>query len=95
MPDLCRKHRPKVTLGDENGVYLLAYDPGRMRAYPVGSLGCCDSTGPSPSCSGASGAGGSRTEDKKVRAVKTGAGWIYDPDDLEMFKARMKASKGG
>jgi hypothetical protein len=34
-------------------------------------------------------------EDKKVRAVRTGAGWIYDPDDLEMFKARMKASKGG
>ena len=34
-------------------------------------------------------------EDKKVRAVRTGAGWIYDPDDLNMFKARMKASKGG
>ena len=34
-------------------------------------------------------------EDKKVRAVRTGAGWIYDPDDLDMFKARMKASKGG
>ncbi len=33
-------------------------------------------------------------EDKKVRAVRTGAGWIYDPDDLELFKARMKASKG-
>jgi hypothetical protein len=34
-------------------------------------------------------------EDKKVRAVRTGAGWIYDPDDLEMFKARLKASKDG
>ena len=34
-------------------------------------------------------------EDKKVRAVRTGAGWIYDPDDLDMFVARMKASKGG
>jgi hypothetical protein len=34
-------------------------------------------------------------EDKKVRAVKTGAGWIYDPDDLEMFKVRLKATKGG
>ena len=34
-------------------------------------------------------------EDKKVRAVRTGAGWIYDPDDLELFKARMKASKVG
>ena len=22
--------------GDEKGIYLLAYDPGRMRAYPVG-----------------------------------------------------------
>jgi hypothetical protein len=34
-------------------------------------------------------------EDKKVRAARTGAGWIYDPDDLEMFKARLKASKDG
>jgi hypothetical protein len=31
----------------------------------------------------------------KIRAVKTGAGWIYDPDSVEKFKARLKASKGG
>jgi hypothetical protein len=34
-------------------------------------------------------------EEGKVRAVKTGAGWIYDPDSVEVFKARLKASKGG
>jgi excisionase family DNA binding protein len=34
-------------------------------------------------------------EEGKIRAVKTGAGWIYDPDSVEMFKARLKASKGG
>ena len=33
--------------------------------------------------------------EKKIRAVKTGAGWLYDPDSVEMFKARLKASKGG
>jgi excisionase family DNA binding protein len=34
-------------------------------------------------------------EEGKIRAVKTGAGWIYDPDSVEAFKARLKASKGG
>ncbi len=34
-------------------------------------------------------------EEGKIRAVKTGAGWIYDPDSVEVFKARLKASKGG
>jgi hypothetical protein len=32
-------------------------------------------------------------EEGKIRAVKTGAGWIYDPDSVDMFKARLKASK--
>lgn len=27
--------------------------------------------------------------DKKIRAVKTGAGWIYDPDSVEAFEARL------
>jgi excisionase family DNA binding protein len=34
-------------------------------------------------------------EEGKIRAVKTGAGWIYDPDSVEVFKARLKAGKGG
>ncbi len=34
-------------------------------------------------------------EDGKIRAVKTGVGWLYDPDGVEMIKARLKASKGG
>jgi excisionase family DNA binding protein len=34
-------------------------------------------------------------EDGKIRAVKTGAGWLYDPDSVDLFKARLKASKGG
>jgi hypothetical protein len=34
-------------------------------------------------------------EEGKIRAVKTGVGWIYDPDSVEMFKARLKESKGG
>jgi hypothetical protein len=34
-------------------------------------------------------------EEGKIRAVKTAAGWLYDPDSVEMFKARLKASKGG
>jgi excisionase family DNA binding protein len=33
--------------------------------------------------------------EKKIRAVKTGAGWLYDPDSVEMFKAKLKASKSG
>jgi Helix-turn-helix domain len=31
-------------------------------------------------------------EEGKIRAVKTGAGWIYDPESVDMFKARLKAS---
>jgi hypothetical protein len=34
-------------------------------------------------------------KDRKIRAVHTGAGWLYDPDSVEMFKARLAASKGG
>ena len=34
-------------------------------------------------------------EEGKIRAVKTGAGWLYDPDSVEIFKARLKVSKGG
>jgi hypothetical protein len=34
-------------------------------------------------------------EEGKIRAVRTGAGWIYDPDSVDMFKSRLKASKGG
>ena len=29
------KHRPNVTLGDESGIYLSPYDPGRMRTCGV------------------------------------------------------------
>ena len=36
MPGRSRKHRPKVTFGDEIGVYLSPYDPGRMWAYCMG-----------------------------------------------------------
>ena len=34
-------------------------------------------------------------KERKIRAVKTGAGWLYDPDSVEVFRARLKASKGG
>ena len=34
-------------------------------------------------------------EERKLRAVKTAAGWLYDPDSVEVLKARLKASKGG
>lgn len=27
-------------------------------------------------------------EDKRLRAVKTGAGWLYDPDSVEAFAKR-------
>jgi hypothetical protein len=33
-------------------------------------------------------------KDRKIRAVQTGAGWLYDPDSVEIFKVRVKASKG-
>ncbi len=32
-------------------------------------------------------------KERKIRAVKTGAGWLYDPDSVEGFAANMKASK--
>ena len=34
-------------------------------------------------------------KEKKIRALKTGAGWLYDPDSVEIFKAKLKASKSG
>ena len=34
-------------------------------------------------------------KERRIRAVKTGAGWLYDPDSVEIFRARLKASKGG
>jgi hypothetical protein len=34
-------------------------------------------------------------EDGKIRAVKTGAGWIYDPDRVDMFKGPLKARNDG
>jgi excisionase family DNA binding protein len=34
-------------------------------------------------------------EEKKLRAAKTAAGWLYDPDSVETFAAKIKASKGG
>jgi excisionase family DNA binding protein len=34
-------------------------------------------------------------KERRMRAVKTAAGWLYDPDSVETFKARLKASKGG
>jgi excisionase family DNA binding protein len=30
-------------------------------------------------------------KEKKIRAVKTGAGWLYDPDSVETF-ARLRRS---
>jgi len=34
-------------------------------------------------------------KDRKIRAVKTGAGWLYDPDSIETFGAKIRASKAG
>ncbi len=34
-------------------------------------------------------------ESRKIRSVRTAAGWLYDPDSVEVFKAHMKASKSG
>jgi excisionase family DNA binding protein len=34
-------------------------------------------------------------KERKIRAVKTGAGWLYDPDSVETFAVKIKASKGG
>jgi excisionase family DNA binding protein len=30
---------------------------------------------------------------RKIRAVKTAAGWLYSPDSVEAFAAKIKASK--
>jgi len=34
-------------------------------------------------------------ESRKIRAVKTAAGWLYDPDSVETFAAKVEASKAG
>ncbi len=34
-------------------------------------------------------------EGRKIRAVKTAAGWLYDPDSVETFRAHLKAGKHG
>ena len=34
-------------------------------------------------------------EQRKVRAVKTAAGWLYDPDSVEVYAAKVRASKEG
>jgi excisionase family DNA binding protein len=34
-------------------------------------------------------------KERKLRAVKTGAGWLYDPDSVEAFAAKIEASKAG
>ena len=34
-------------------------------------------------------------KERKIRAVKTGAGWLYDPDSVETFAAKIEASKAG
>lgn len=32
-------------------------------------------------------------EERRLRAVRTGAGWIYDPDDVERFDREHKKGK--
>jgi len=34
-------------------------------------------------------------ENKKLRAAKTQAGWLIDPDAVAVYKATMKSSKDG
>ena len=34
-------------------------------------------------------------KERKLRAVKTGAGWLYDPDSVSVFAASTKESKFG
>ena len=34
-------------------------------------------------------------KERKIRAVKTGAGWLYDPDSVEAFAAKIEASSAG
>jgi hypothetical protein len=31
-------------------------------------------------------------ESRKIRSVRTVAGWLYDPESVEVFRATMKAS---
>ncbi len=32
-------------------------------------------------------------KEKKIRAVKTGAGWLYDPDSVEIYDSHRKKDK--
>ncbi len=32
-------------------------------------------------------------ESRKIRSVRTAAGWLYDPSSVEEFAAKMRASK--
>ncbi len=34
-------------------------------------------------------------EQRKVRAVKTAVGWLYDPDSVEMHAAKVRTGKEG
>ncbi len=34
-------------------------------------------------------------ENKKLRAVKTQAGWLIDPDAVDVYRATVKGSKHG
>ena len=34
-------------------------------------------------------------KERKIRAVKTGAGWLYDPDSVAAFAASTKATSSG
>ncbi len=34
-------------------------------------------------------------EQRKVRAVKTATGWLYDPDSVGVYAAKVKAGKEG
>ena len=34
-------------------------------------------------------------EQRKVRAVKTATGWLYDPDSVEVYATKVRTSKEG
>ena len=34
-------------------------------------------------------------EQRKVRAVRTAVGWLYDPDSIEAYAAKVRISKEG
>ena len=34
-------------------------------------------------------------QQRKLRAVKTAVGWLYDPDSVEVYAAKVEASKEG